>query len=126
MPKNRNIESGDYVMMFSDRVAAHKDTIIGVHNDHFQFSELMKCGHIELSKAAVTAVAIVTPHVKKGVMYSNMLEPRQPSNALTARVVDHISGNYNYKMDVAKVKKLGESKYKTEFRSMSFAPRNIA
>ena len=55
-------------MMFSDRVAAHKDTIIAVHNDHFQFSELMKLGHIELSKAAVTAVAIVIPHVKKCVM----------------------------------------------------------
>ncbi len=123
--KKRHIESGDYVMMYSDRVAAHKDTILGIHNDHFQFSELMKRGHIELSKAAVTAVAIVTPHIKKGVMYSNMLDPRQPSNALTARVVDHISGNYNYKIGVAKVKKLGESQYKTEFRSMSFAPRNI-
>lgn len=43
--------------MFSDRVAAHKDTIIGVHNDHFQFSELMKRGHIELSKAAVTGLS---------------------------------------------------------------------
>jgi len=76
----------------------------------------MKRGHIELSKAAVTAVAIVTLHVKQGVIYSNVL---------IARVVDQISGNYNYKMGVAKVKKLGESKYKTEFRSMSFAPRNI-
>jgi len=54
--KKRDIESGDYVMMYSERVAAHKDTIIGVHNDHFQFSELMKRGHIELSKAVVTAV----------------------------------------------------------------------
>ncbi|KHD04927.1 hypothetical protein PN36_16870 [Candidatus Thiomargarita nelsonii] len=118
--KKRHIESGDYVMMFSDRVATHKDTIIGVHNDHFQFSELMKRGHIELSKAAV---AIVIPCVKKGVMYSNILDPRQPSNALTARVVDHISGNYNYKIGVAKVKKLGE--YKRKFRSISFAPQNI-
>ncbi|TGO02981.1 hypothetical protein PN36_14980 [Candidatus Thiomargarita nelsonii] len=67
--------------MYSKRVASHKDTIIGVHNNHFQFSELMKRGHIELSKAAVTAVAIVSPHVKKGVMYSNMLDPRQPSNS---------------------------------------------
>lgn len=124
--KKRSIESGDYVMMYSDRVAAHKDTILGVQNDHFQFSELMKQGHIELSKAAVTAVAIVTPHIKKGMMYANMLDTRQPSNALAARVVDHISGNYNYKMGVAKVKKLGESQYKKEFRSMSFAPRNIA
>ncbi|MDM8559466.1 arsenate reductase (azurin) large subunit [Candidatus Parabeggiatoa sp. HSG14] len=124
--KARGIESGDYVMMYSERVAAHKDTLLGVQNDHFQFDELMKRGHIELSKAAVTAVAIVTPHVKKGVLYSNMLDTRQPSNALTARVVDHISGNYNYKMGVAKIAKLGASKYKEEFRSMSFAPRNIA
>jgi len=124
--KARGIESGDYVMMYSDRVAAHKDTIIGVYNDQFQFSELMKRGHIELSKAAVTAVAVVTPHIKKGMMYANMLDTRQPSNALSARVVDHISGNYNYKIGVAKVQKIGESRYKKEFRSMSFAPRNIA
>ncbi len=124
--KARGIESGDYVMMYSDRVAAHKDTILGVYNDQFQFSELMKRGHIELSKAAVTGVAVVTPHIKKGMMYANMLDTRQPSNALSARVVDHISGNYNYKIGVAKVKKIGESQYKKEFRTMSFAPRNIA
>ena len=123
--KKRGIESGDYVMMYSDRVAAHKDTILGVGGDDFQFSKLMENGHIELSKAAVTAVAIVTPHIKKGVMYAMFIDMRQPTNALSARVVDNISGNYNYKMGVAKVKKLGESKYKTEFRSMSFAPRNI-
>jgi arsenite oxidase large subunit len=121
----RGIESGDYVMMYSDRVAAHKDTILGVHNNHFQFSELMARGHIELSKAAVTAVAVVVPHIKRGVLYSNMLNPRQPANSLTARVVDQISGNYNYKMGVAKIAKLGESQYKREFRTMSFAPRNI-
>jgi hypothetical protein len=28
-------------------------------------------------------------------MYSNTLDPRQPSNSLTARVVDHISGIVN-------------------------------
>ncbi|MDM8566577.1 arsenate reductase (azurin) large subunit [Candidatus Halobeggiatoa sp. HSG11] len=124
--KKRGIESGDYVMMYSDRVAAHKDTILGVGGDDFQFSKLMENGHIELSKAAVTAVAIVTPHIKKGVMYAMFIDMRQPTNALSARVVDNISGNYNYKMGVAKVKKLGESQYKKEFRSMSFAPRNIA
>ncbi len=85
----------------------------------------MKNGHIELSKAAVTAVAIVTPVVKKGMLYSNMIDMRQPSNALAARVVDQISGNYNFKMGVARVKKIGESQYKKEFRSFSWAPRNI-
>ncbi|MES0328201.1 MAG: molybdopterin-dependent oxidoreductase, partial [Gammaproteobacteria bacterium] len=123
--KKRGIESGDQVMMYSDRVASFKDTIIGVHKNHFQFSELKKLGHIELTKAAVTAVAIVTPVVKKGVMYANMMDMRQPSNSLSVRVVDNISGNYNYKMGVARVKKIGESKYKNEFRSMSFAPRNV-
>ena len=123
--KARGIESGDQVMMYSDRVAGFKDTILGVGGKDFQFSELMKNGHIELTKAAVTAVAIVTPAVKKGVLYANMLDMRQPSNSLAARVVDNISGNYNYKMGVARIRKLGESKYKHEFRSFSFAPRNI-
>tara|TARA_R110002167_G_scaffold120730_5_gene298744 strand:+ start:4679 stop:7387 length:2709 start_codon:yes stop_codon:yes gene_type:complete len=123
--KKRGIESGDQVMMYSDRVPAFKDTLIGVDGNNFQFSELLKRGHIELSKAAVTAVAIVTPTVKQGVLYANMLDMRQPSNSLTARVVDNISGNYNYKMGVARIRKLGESKYKSEFRSFSFVPRNI-
>jgi arsenite oxidase large subunit len=123
--KKRGIESGDQVMMYSDRVAAFKDTLLGIDSKNFQFGELMKRGHIELSKAAVTAVAIVTPAVKPGVLYANMLDMRQPSNSLTARVVDNISGNYNFKMGVAKIKKIGESKYKHEYRSFSFAPRNI-
>jgi len=41
-------------------------------------------------------------------------------------VVDWISGNYNYKMGVAKIRKLGASPYKHQFRTMSFAPRDIA
>jgi arsenite oxidase large subunit len=123
--KKRGIESGDRVMLYSDRVAAFKDTILGVDSDEFQFTTLMKNGHVELSKAAVTAVAMVTPVVKKGLLYANMIDMRQPSNSLQARVVDQISGNYNFKMGVAKIKKIGESKYKEEFRSMSFVPRNI-
>ncbi|MGF1911301.1 molybdopterin-dependent oxidoreductase [Vibrio kasasachensis] len=123
--KKRGIESGDQVMMYSDRVANFKDTILGVHGDDFQFSKLMENGHIKLDKAAVTAVAIVTPAVKKGCLYANMIDMRQPSNSLTTRVVDQISGNYNFKMGVANIKKLGESKYKSEFRAFSFAPRNI-
>ena len=123
--QKRGIESGDQVMMYSDRVVGVKDTILGVHANDFQFSELMKNGHVELSKGAVTAVAIVTPAVKKGVLYANMLDMRQPSNSLSARIVDNISGNYNYKMGVARIRKLGESQYKKEFRSFSFAPRNI-
>ena len=68
---------------------------------------------------------MVTRHIKKGVIYMDFLHTSQPANALEGRVVDWISGNYNYKMGVAKVKKIGESPYKKTFRSMSFAPRDI-
>jgi arsenite oxidase large subunit len=123
--KSRGIESGDQVLLYSDRVPNFRQTIKGVHGSDFNFADLLKNGWIELDKGAVTAVAIVTPHVKKGVMYSYFINTSQPSNALQGRVPDQISGNYNYKMGVARVKKIGESKYKSEFRSMSFAPRNV-
>jgi len=124
--KQRGIESGDYVMVYSDRVPGQKNTIKGVESDDFQFSSLMKNDQIELTKAAITAVAIVTPAIKKSVMYMDFLHMQQPANALEGRIVDWISGNYNYKMGVARVKKLGDSPYKHEFRTMSFKRRDIA
>lgn len=121
----RGIESGDKILLYCDRVASFRQTIKGVHGADFNFAELMKNGWIDLDKAAVEAVAIVTPHVKKGTMYSYFINTDQPSNVLQGRVPDQISGNYNYKMGVARVKKIGESKYKHEFTHMSFAPRNV-
>ncbi len=123
--KKRGIESGDIVMMYTDRLPVFTTTLLGVHGNDFQFSELMKNGYIKLKKASVSAIAIVTPTTKKGVMYGNFLDMKQPNNSLTVRVPDNISGNYNYKMGVAKVKKIGESEFKKDFRGMSFAPRNI-
>ena len=122
----RGIENGDYVMLYSDRIPVQVDTIVGVEGDDFTFTKLMENGHIKLEKAAITAVAIVTPAVKKGVMYMDFLHTAQPANALSGRVVDWISGNYNYKMGIGRVKKIGESPYKHDFRSMSFARRDIA
>ncbi|MEM1047510.1 MAG: arsenate reductase (azurin) large subunit [Pseudomonadota bacterium] len=122
----RGIESGDYVLLYSDRIPVQVDTIIGIEGDDFSFTKLMENGHIELHKAAITAVAIVTPALKKGVMYMDFLHTAQPANALAGRVVDWISGNYNYKMGVGKVRKIGVSPYKNDFRSMSFARRDIA
>ncbi len=124
--KARGIESGDYVMLFSDRIPEQVDTIVGVEGDDFQFTKLLENGHIRLTRAAITAVAIVTPAVKKGVAYMDFLHTSQPANALAGRVVDWISGNYNYKMGVGMVKKIGVSPYKNDFRSMSFARRDIA
>ncbi|MEM6942818.1 MAG: arsenate reductase (azurin) large subunit [Pseudomonadota bacterium] len=120
------IESGDYVMVFSDRIPVQKDTIIGIEGDDFDFASLLKNGHIELTRASITAVAIVTPAVKEGVGYMDFLHTAQPANALAGRVVDWISGNYNYKMGVGQVRLMGESPYKHDTRSMSFARRDIA
>ena len=124
--KARGIESGDYVMAYSERVPSMKDTILGVEGDDFQFGSLLKNGHIALSEAVVTAVAMVTPAIKQGVIYMDFLQTQAPANALEGQVVDWISGNYNYKMGVARLKKIGESPYKRTFRSMSFARRDIA
>ena len=74
---------------------------------------------------SITAVAIVTPAVKENLGYMDFLHTSQPANALAGRVVDWISGNYNYKMGVARIRKIGESAYKKEYRSFSWAPRNI-
>jgi len=121
----RGIESGDTVMVFSDRVPSLKEIIIGVEGADYSFSGQMAAGNVELTKAAVTGVAMVTRHIRKGVIYMDFLHTSQPANALEGRVPDWISGNYNYKMDVANVKKIGVSPYKHTFRSMSFAPRDI-
>ncbi len=102
-----------------------KNTILGVEGDDYSFSGQMKNGNVELSKAAVTGVAMVTRHIKKGMMYMDFLHTSQPANSLEGRIVDWISGNYNYKIGVARIKKIGESPYKHTFRSMSFAPRDI-
>ena len=87
---------------------------------------LRRNGHIELTRASITAVAIVTPAIKKGVGFMDFLHTSQPANALAGRVVDWISGNYNYKMGVGMVRRMGESPYKHQLRSMSFARRDIA
>ena len=49
----------------------------------------------------------------------------EPTNVLQGRVTDNISGNYNYKVGVARVKKIGESRFKRDFRTMTFVPRNV-
>jgi arsenite oxidase large subunit len=123
--KTRGIESGDMVMAYSDRVPSLKETVLGVEGSDYSFAGQMKAGNVELSRAAVTGVAIVTRHIKKGMIYMDFLHTSQPANALEGRIVDWISGNYNYKMGVAKVRKIGVSPYKKTFWSMSFAPRDI-
>ena len=112
-------------MVYSDRIPVQTQTILGVEADDFDFATLMRNGYIELTRAAITAVAIVTPAIKKGVGYMDFLHTSQPANALSGRVVDWVSGNYNYKMGVGQLRRLGESPYKHQYRSMSFARRDL-
>ena len=89
------------------------------------FTGLMKNGHIRMSKASISAVAIVTPAVKKGVMAALKMDMSNSVNDLIPRVTDPFSNHYRFMLAVAKVKKIGESPYKRSFEAMSFARRDI-
>ncbi|RMF87669.1 MAG: hypothetical protein D6736_12305 [Nitrospinota bacterium] len=121
----RGIETGDLVSVESQRVPVQKDFNMGVKSDDMWFSGLMKRGHIKLASGQFTAVAIVTPAVKRGVVYTNHLDKRQPFNSLSPRVPDPLTMNYRYKIAVGKVKKIGESPYKRDLSQMSFKRRDI-
>lgn len=123
--KARGIESGDMVTASSNRVAVWKDSNMGTNALDTKFGNLMKTGHIKLTSASVTAVAMVTPAVKKGVSFMYFLHPTQPANSLAPRIVDPLTNQYRYKLGVGKIKKIGESPYKHEFRAMTFARRDI-
>lgn len=123
--ENRGIESGDLVMIESHRVPVQKDFNLGVKSDDMWFSGLMKRGHIKLASGQFSAVAIVTPAIKQGVVYTNFLRMDSPANTITPRVVDPLSMNYRFKVASAKVRRIGESPFKRRFSQMSFKRRDI-
>ena len=85
----------------------------------------MEDGHIELAKASVKAVAIITPAVRKGVSFMFNLHTKEPANSLAPRVPDPLSDNYRYKLGVGKIEKIGESEFKHKFEAMSFGRRDL-
>lgn len=123
--KARGIESGDWIAVSSDRIPVQTDFNLGVKSDDMWFSGLMKRGHIKVVSAEYKAVAMVTPAIKKGVLFSNFLDKREPANSLSPRVPDPITQNYRFKIASGKVRKIGESKYKHSFSQMSFKRRDI-
>ena len=112
-------------MIESHRVPVQKDFNLGVKSDDMWFSGLMKRGHIKLVSGQFSAVAIVTPAIKPGVVYTNFLRMDSPANTITPRVVDPLSMNYRFKVASAKVKRIGESPFKHRFSQMSFKRRDI-
>ena len=123
--KQRGIESGDLVVISSDRVPVVKDSNLGVKDGDMWFSGLMKKGHISKDSGQFTAVAIVTPAVKQGVTFAEFLKTAQPANTITPRVPDPISQNYRFKIASGKVRKIGESPFKHDFSRMTFKRRDI-
>ncbi|MFQ5625799.1 MAG: molybdopterin dinucleotide binding domain-containing protein, partial [Methyloligellaceae bacterium] len=123
--KARGIESGDMVAIESKRVPVQTDTNLGVKSGEMWFSGLMKRGHIKLESGQFTAVALVTPAVKKGVAFTEFNKENQPANVIAPRVPDPITQNYRFKMATAKIRKIGESPYKHRFDQMSLKRRDI-
>lgn len=123
--KARGVESGDWVAVESDRVPVQVDMNLGVKDGELWFDGLMKRGHIKLAAGQFTAVAIVTPAIKKGVAYTNFLDMNGPANAIVPRVPDPISQNYRFKLGRASVRRIGESPYKRNFAQMSLKRRDL-
>lgn len=121
----RGIESGDLVLVASNRVPVQVGFNLGVKSDDMWFSGLMKRGHIKMTQGQFTAVAIVTPVVKQGVVYTDFLKLNSPLNRITPRVPDPLTMNYNYKTANGKVTRLGETPYKRQFSQMTFKRRDL-
>jgi arsenite oxidase large subunit len=123
--KARGIESGDMVVAHSDRIPVWKDQQMGTNAGDTKFGALLKNGHVKMTSASVSAVAMVTPSVKKGVGFMYFLHPTQPANSLAARIVDPLTNQYRYKIGIGKVKRIGESPYKRDFHTMTFVRRDV-
>lgn len=123
--KGYRIESGDVVRLTNDDVLIQTGGFNRVEGEEITFSWLEKNGHIRIGTGEIEAVAVVTPAVRRGVLFSYFLSPPNPFNALAHRVADLIANNYRYKLAKAKVARVGESPYKKDRRFMSFQRRDF-
>ena len=48
--KNREMTSGDLVLVYSNRVAIAKDSFLGVKNEDYSFTSMKENGHIQFKK----------------------------------------------------------------------------
>ncbi|MBC8292213.1 MAG: arsenate reductase (azurin) large subunit [Proteobacteria bacterium] len=119
------IESGDYVVAESDRVAVQKSGFVARDTEDALFSKLVENGHIEMTSASVRAVAVVMPVPKPGVAFMYFLDPKAAANSLVPRVCDPIANNYRFKLASGKLRKIGESEYKESLEKMTFKSRDI-
>jgi arsenite oxidase large subunit len=118
-----SIESGDYVRMWSDDILIQTGGWVKVKGNDFSFTTLEKQGLIRTGRGEVQAVAIVTPDVRPGLLFTNFLHPSSPANSLVHRVPDPITNRYRFKLGKAQIENIGESPYKRSFEEMTFKRR---
>jgi arsenite oxidase large subunit len=119
------IESGDEVQITNDDVLIQQSGFIAVHADDASYTNLQKNGHIRIGRGEMKGVAIVTDAVRPGVVWTNALMPGAPANSLVHRVPDPITNRYRFKLGKGKIKKIGQSPFKSDLTKMSFAPRTV-
>lgn len=119
------IESGDQVLVENNDVLIQTGGFVAVDADAHSFSRLERDGLIRTGQGAFEAVAVVTDAILPGVVWTNALWPGSPANSVVHRVPDPITNRYRFKLGKGRLRKIGESPYKHDFRSMSFASRGL-
>jgi arsenite oxidase large subunit len=120
------IESGDLVLLRNDDVLIQTGGFNRVEPEEATFSWLENNGHIRIGSGELEAVAIVTPAVARGILFTYFLFPGSAYNSLAHRVPDPITNNYRYKLGKAVLSRVGESPYKRDPRFMSFQRRDLS
>ncbi len=121
----RGIESGDIVVVESDRVPVQTGGFIARDLEDALFDGLRKAGHIKFVETRIEAIAVVMPVPRPGVAFMYFMHPEKRANTLVPRVPDPLSNNYRYKLAVGTIRKTGESPHKHSLRTMSFTTRTI-
>ena len=121
----RDIESGDRVQVWNDDVLIQTGGFVGVEGDDMSYTGLERNGHIRIGKGSFEGTAIVTDDIRPGVLFTDFLWTKEPANSVVHRVADPITNRYRFKLGKGRIKKIGESPYKSAFRGMSFAPRTV-
>ena len=122
------VESGGEIRIFSDDILVQTGGFHFTRGNDFLFANLDKNGYIRAGSGEMTAVAIVTDAVRRGVVFANFLHPRWPgaaANSLVHRVPDPITNRYRFKLGKGIVERTGESPFKHSFDKMTFKPRTI-
>jgi arsenite oxidase large subunit len=121
----RGIESGDLIAIENDNVLVQTGGYLGVADNELSFTELRKAARIRSVTGSFTAVAIVSPAVRKGVTFAHFGLPGNPANSVVPRVPDPVTNRYRFKLGKGHIVRLGESPYKRSLTATSFVPRNV-